>query len=61
MWKTKNKTADNFSKLSELQRMTLWACKVLIPVSDVNGRPIFYISVEDWDTIYLTKLYWLTL
>lgn len=61
MLKTNNKTVDNFSKLSELQRRTLWACKMLIPVSDENGRLIFYISVEDGDTIYLTQLYWLTL
>lgn len=61
MLKSNSKTADNFNKLSELQRRTLLAFKTLIPVSDENGRPIFYISVEDGDTIYLTQLYWLTL
>ena len=61
MLKTNNETADNFSKLPELQRRTLCACKTLIPMSDENGRPIFYISVVDGDTIYLTQLYWLTL
>lgn len=61
IWKTNNKTVDDFSKLSELQSTTLWACKILIPMSDENGRPIFYISAEDWDAIYLTWLYWLTL
>lgn len=59
--KPNNKTVDNFSKLSELQRGTLWACKMLILMSDENGSTIFYISVEDGDTIYLTQLYWLTL
>lgn len=61
MLKTNNETVDNFSKLPELQRRTLCACKMLIPTSDENGRLIFYISVADGDTIYLTQLYWLTL
>lgn len=61
MLKPNNKNVDNFSKLSELQRRTLWACKMLILMSDENGRPIFFISVENRDTIYLTQLYCLTL
>lgn len=59
--KKPNKSVDISSKLSELRRMTLWARKKLIPMSDENRRPIFYNSAEDWETIYLTQLYWLTL
>lgn len=38
---------DCLSKPSELQRRTLY--KTLILISDMNGRPVFYISAEDWE------------
>lgn len=59
-FKHNEKIVNCLSKPSELQRRTSWSCKMLILFSYVNGRPIFYISVEDWennisDTVLLAK------